>query len=170
MNDLISRKTAIEKIESHTRVGDELYPLTDTDKILNHAFEIAASCVYNLPSAQSETAERTAETAQNVSDEDLISRKAAIDAFDGVKVDEENCTEYDIGYNDGIDFAVSRLSVLPAVQPERKKGEWIDHTEDGYVECPFCHNATNCDGNKDELHFCFSCGADMREVNDGRSD
>ena len=54
MNDLISRKEAIEKIESHTRVGDELYPLTDTDKILNHAFEIAASCVYNLPSAQPE--------------------------------------------------------------------------------------------------------------------
>ena len=52
--DLISRKAAIEKIESHTRVGDELYPLTDTDKILNHAFEIAASCVYNLPPAQPE--------------------------------------------------------------------------------------------------------------------
>ena len=48
-------------------------------------------------------------------------------------------------------------------QPERQKGEWIDYTEDGYVECPFCHNATNCDGNKDELHFCFSCGADLRE-------
>ena len=47
-------------------------------------------------------------------------------------------------------------------QPERKKGKWIDYTEDGYVECPFCHSATNCDGNKDELHFCFSCGADMR--------
>ena len=54
MSDLISRKEAIEKIESHTRVGDELYPLTDTDKILNHAFEISASCVYNLPSAQPE--------------------------------------------------------------------------------------------------------------------
>ena len=49
---------------------------------------------------------------------DLIERQAAIDAFDGVKVDEENCTEYDIGYNDGIDFAVSRLSVLPSAQPE----------------------------------------------------
>ena len=51
---------------------------------------------------------------------------------------------------------------LPSAQPERQKGEWIDYTEDGYVECPFCHSATNCDGNKDELHFCFSCGADMR--------
>ena len=54
MDDLISRQAAIERIESHIRVGDELYPLTDTDKILNHAFEIAASCVYNLPSAQPE--------------------------------------------------------------------------------------------------------------------
>ena len=45
---------------------------------------------------------------------DYISRKTAIDEFDGVKVDEENCTEYDIGYNDGIDLAVSILSVLPS--------------------------------------------------------
>jgi hypothetical protein len=56
---------------------------------------------------------------------------------------------------------------LPSAQPERNRGKWIDYTEDGYVECPFCHNATNCDGNKDELHFCFSCGADMRGEQDG---
>ena len=56
-------------------------------------------------------------------------------------------------------IAISNL--LPA-QPERKKGKWIDYSEDGFVECPFCHSATNCDGNKDELHYCFSCGADMR--------
>lgn len=57
--------------------------------------------------------------------DDLISRKAAIDEFDGVKVDEEYCTEYAIGYNDGIDFAVSKLSVLPSAQPEQKTGKWI---------------------------------------------
>ena len=57
---------------------------------------------------------------------DTISRQAAIDAFDGVKVDEENCTEYDIGYNDGIDFAVSKLSVLPSAQPEQR---WIPRSE-----------------------------------------
>lgn len=44
----------------------------------------------------------------------------------------------------------------------RRKGKWIDYSDEGYVECPFCHSATNCDGNKDELHYCFSCGADMR--------
>ena len=56
---------------------------------------------------------------------------------------------------------------FPSAKQERQKGEWIDYTEDGYVECPFCHSATNCDGNKDELHFCFSCGADMRGKQDG---
>ena len=59
---------------------------------------------------------------------------------------------------------IQSVKQMDTAQPERQKGEWIDYTEDGYVECPFCHNATNCDGNKDELHFCFSCGADMREV------
>ena len=52
MSDLISRKEAIDSIESHLRVVDELYPLTRTDEILNYAFEVAASCVYNLPSAE----------------------------------------------------------------------------------------------------------------------
>ena len=45
---------------------------------------------------------------------------------------------------------------------ERKKGKWIDYSDDGYLECPFCHSATNCDGDKDELHYCFSCGAELR--------
>lgn len=59
------------------------------------------------------------------------------------------------------------ISAVPVAQPEYKKGKWIDYTDEGYVECPFCHSATNCDGNKDELHFCFSCGADMRGERDG---
>ena len=56
-----------------------------------------------------------------------------------------------------------QYSKCPLVEePERKKGEWIDYSDEGYVVCPFCHNATNCDGNKDELRFCFSCGAELR--------
>jgi hypothetical protein len=43
-----------------------------------------------------------------------------------------------------------------------KTGHWIDHSEDeGYVECPFCHELTNCNGNKEELHYCWHCGAKM---------
>ena len=92
---------------------------------------------------------------------DLIDRQTAIDTlhgyFDGmIKTDTWSpCDVYGL------------IEILPSAQSERQKGEWIDCTEDGYVECPFCHSATNCDGNKDELHFCFSCGADMRGKQDG---
>lgn len=51
-DDLISRQAAIDAIEKHIRTAEEPYRLKDTDRILNHAFDIAASCVYNLPSAQ----------------------------------------------------------------------------------------------------------------------
>lgn len=46
---------------------------------------------------------------------------------------------------------------------ERKKGKWKNYIEDGYLECPFCGAATNCDGDIEELHFCFSCGARLEE-------
>lgn len=42
---------------------------------------------------------------------------------------------------------------------EPKSGKWIDYTDEGFVECPFCHSATNCEGSIDELKYCFSCGA-----------
>lgn len=46
---------------------------------------------------------------------------------------------------------------------DRPQGEWIDHSEDyGYVECPFCHELTNCEDNIDELHYCWNCGAEMK--------
>lgn len=65
----------------------------------------------------------------------------------------------------GISIAIGK--VLDALTIELKKGMWIDYSDEGFVECPFCHSATNCDGNKEELHFCFSCGASMEEGEDG---
>lgn len=50
---------------------------------------------------------------------------------------------------------------LPSVTPIRPKGHWINHSDEGYVECPKCGSATNCDDNITDLHFCFSCGAEM---------
>jgi len=47
-------------------------------------------------------------------------------------------------------------------EEQRPQGEWIDHSEDyDYVECPFCHKLTNCEGNPEELHYCWNCGALM---------
>lgn len=60
------------------------------------------------------------------------------------------------------------LSRIPAADVvERKTGKWINYLEDGFVECPFCHCATNCDGEISELHYCFNCGADMKEDGNG---
>ena len=57
------------------------------------------------------------------------------------------------------------LEELPAADVvERKTGRWISYIEDGYLECPFCGAATNCDGDESELHFCFSCGAELEGV------
>ena len=90
----------------------------------------------------------------------LISLQAAIDAFDGVKVDEEDCTEYDIGYNDGIDFAVSKLSVLPSARPI---GKW-ELQESGHIENIYlCSNCKNYEawGETEKTPFCPHCGAWM---------
>ena len=59
------------------------------------------------------------------------------------------------------------IKELPSVTPARKKGHRIDHSDEGFVECSECGSATNCDGNIADLHFCFSCGAEMDE--DGRT-
>ena len=108
----------------------------------------------------------------------LIDRQQAIEALRKALYEYEDKTEKQFQESEDLDIQdwiqhrifvqnmndadVQTIINLPPAQPERQKDEWIDYTEDGYVECPFCHSATNCDGNKDELHFCFSCGADMR--------
>ena len=45
----------------------------------------------------------------------------------------------------------------------RPQGEWVDHSEEGYVECPFCEHLTTCEDNIDELHYCWNCGAKLRK-------
>ena len=44
----------------------------------------------------------------------------------------------------------------------RPIGKWEDYSDEGYVECPFCGSLTTCDDNKDELHYCWNCGAELR--------
>ena len=101
---------------------------------------------------------------------DLISRQAAIDALnDGAEFLRRVLDEADIvgaeraKYEWGlglIESYIYDMKELPSAQP--RNGEWIDYSDEGYIECPFCHSATNCEDNKDELHYCFSCGAELR--------
>ena len=53
------------------------------------------------------------------------------------------------------------LKELKQLRKQKKTGHWIDHSDEGYVECSNCGSTTNCDGNIADLHFCFSCGAEM---------
>lgn len=57
---------------------------------------------------------------------------------------------------------LEELQELRKLQAERPQGEWIDYSEEGFVECPFCHKATTCEDNIDELHYCWNCGAKMK--------
>ena len=38
---------------------------------------------------------------------------------------------------------------------DQKTGKWIDHSEEGYVECPICGHLTTCEGNIEDLHYCY---------------
>lgn len=90
--------------------------------------------------------------------EDAVSRQAVLKAID--KWYENN---NQLLLNDCIEDLIVDAVELPSVQPKQKTGHWIDYSDEGYVECPFCEHATNCEGNIDELHYCFWCGAKMVE-------
>ena len=55
------------------------------------------------------------------------------------------------------------LKELKQLRKQQKTGHWIYYSEEGVVECSECGSATVCNGNINELHFCFSCGAKMDE-------
>lgn len=103
---------------------------------------------------QPETAAQTAESAQNVSNEDLISRKAAIDAI------------YHHLPSVSRTRARTMLHEVPSAQPGRKTGHWIKTARWGRVYyCDQCRNYLDFDGvnvGRGSANFCPNCGADMR--------
>jgi len=111
---------------------------------------------------------------------DIISRKALCDDLREYKVypvpissDESEIK----GYNDGIDLAISVIAEFPSIEPERKKGKWIDEKINSYTsrtycsECgssaPFVYKSDDYYGNHAhgetvKTKFCPNCGAEMR--------
>ena len=176
-SDTISRKAAIDAILAVTGNSSvrELYEHVQEhglSEMWSGGVNAAIDIIIAVPPAQPE--KRTEERMETHGVcLDAIDRKAAIDAvmeFMPSLTTPDGSGQFDREIFEAQEMFIDigqALNELPSAQPERQKGEWIDYTEDGYVECPFCHSATNCDGNKDELHFCFSCGADMRGEQDG---
>lgn len=91
---------------------------------------------------------------------EYIDRDAALALL---KDDREVCADS----KEELKYIREDIRIIPAADVvERKTGTWISHIADGYLECPFCGAATNCDGDESELHFCFSCVAKMEVPTD----
>ena len=89
---------------------------------------------------------------------DTISRQAAIEVIDAVFPVDPMKSEYAQGIACGASLAKTYVEQLPAAQPERKTGRWI--------EKPHVHGVAYCSLCDYELHtndtnFCPNCGAEM---------
>ena len=50
------------------------------------------------------------------------------------------------------------ICTAPTIEPQRKKGKWINVRHDNIAECDQCGITGRA-----WMNFCFDCGADMRE-------
>ena len=76
-------------------------------------------------------------------------------------------TSMDFGEVDHVSvMLLEAADAIEELSKERKTGKWINYLEDGFVVCPFCGAATNCDGEISELHYCFNCGAELENNDD----
>lgn len=122
-------------------------------------------CIH--PAAAAGAYEKKKQTA------DLIDRQEAIDALMEKDKKLRNLNWYDNPYAEGecagIDEALSIISNLPLVQPvqpERKRGHWIDAYPDIEPNPMFMYGICSVCGCEqaisNKLNFCPDCGADMR--------
>lgn len=100
---------------------------------------------------------------------DLISREALKEEFKRIYRCAETAEQLANNMEDAIDNAPTvpneymRGYEASEREYKRPQGEWIDYSEDGYVECPICKHLTTCEDNIDELHYCWNCGAKMQK-------
>jgi hypothetical protein len=91
--------------------------------------------------------------------DDLISRRAAIDAMEGLPKYFDKTDTLCLDYADVLAVLSEHL---PSAQPERKKGEWIlvkGSNGKDYHKCSECLHTQDITGVK---NYCVVCGADMR--------
>ena len=130
--DLISRQAAIDAVISLCDDCNTCY--CGSCRINDPVDKDAKKVLEELPSAHPEIEERKEESAQNVPKEDLISRKAAIDAlmdFDK-KLRKINWyqyphTEYECR---GVDEAIVKIENVPSAQPDG----WLEQNKDKILQ------------------------------------
>lgn len=124
MGDLISRQAAIRKLK-RMAIHANIYKLTGrAETVINCCIDVIER---QIPSAQPESEERKAESAQNVPKEDLISRKAAIDG----KISIQRANGVEIYSDEAV--PVEYLKRLPSVQPEIIRCKDCENWIPGYI-------------------------------------
>lgn len=95
--------------------------------------------------------------------DDLISRQRAIDGLDGHRVERRCLNDWQIGWNEALDWVQeSYLEDLPSAQSEQKVGRWIKISPAGVYQCSNCGRVVmTCDISA--YKFCHQCGWMMKE-------
>ena len=132
--DAVSRQTLQKELA--------LYPIDDVtsedEAGYNRAINDVQKMVLHLPSIQPKSEERTAESAQNVTKEDLISRKAAIDAVKGLPTWWADAGGYYGGAQPPMtalldpEDTVAAIDNLPSAQPNLDRAKISDLLEKIY--------------------------------------
>lgn len=106
--------------------------------------------------------------------DDLISRQAAKDAINEhsefVTSGIRNGSKVKKIYKMACNHVIDTISILPAIQPQQKTGQWIMHIDNLFPcestqECSVCHAEQLITGNDD--NFCPCCGAKMETEEKG---
>ena len=120
MKDPIERADAIDAICKVCSMEEDYHKCDGYPETSTWCDELVA--LRALPSAQPKTEERTAESEQNVPKDDLISRKAAIDAIQQHRESVLGGYEYDEGvafvYAAAHNHIIDVIKRLPSAQPE----------------------------------------------------
>ena len=175
MNDLISRQAAIDAIESHIRTAEEPYQLSQTEKVLNHAFEIAASCVYNLPSAQPELTDeekrliKKLRSYHNGSYAKVIDKLLAVASAEPEKICVAKVTMTDEQVKEA--FENAKMEIL-TLHPDLRTGKWIEtvkHYKDDEQEYDYIEvNCSECGVRRKigwrDARCCPNCGVKIEGV------
>lgn len=69
-------------------------------------------------------------------------------------------------YKTMINWCIPILEAQPTIEPERKKGKWIDHKWCSICGCGIPTEVWGDVLSEEDVHFCPNCGSDCRsEVN-----
>ena len=94
---------------------------------------------------------------------DLIDRQA-VRLVEMDEKQEHPTFNLDDAYEQGFEDCLTKVLVLPSVQPERKKGKWIV-TDDGwdgeYFVCSVCGCPWKIIEGTPKMNYCPNCGAKM---------